>query len=343
MRFDTQSSEARDVRAALAKAGMDWTAGFKPLYLEDTDSLGGIREATGIRALVRSDNGRPVGYHGGSYTPVQNDAAFTGPVQPLLDSGDLRIVEASAWEGGSKVALSAYVNGSEREVTKRVVGDIVRLELSFTNSHDGTSKVGGKYGARRLVCLNGATALAASAMLSGRHVKGVHAKIREWQLEIAAQMGIFEDTVKLFQRFAGRKLGDRALKAYVREVLSPGSSVDDTIVVRGVDRIVELAHEAPGADPGSLWGGVNAVTYWATHERGRSDETRAVANLFGDGAKLIERANQVAFELVDDLPALELARESYRNHATASAEFGALLGRPARISSEPTVIDSPAE
>jgi hypothetical protein len=56
--------------------------------------------------------------------------------------------------------------------------------------------------------------------------------------------------------------------------------------------------------------------------------------MFGPGQQLIERAFDVAFRSAEHLPMLELARESYANHATAAAELGALLGRPARIASE---------
>lgn len=332
MRFAIDSNEARDVSAALTAARMNWTVGFKPLLVETADGFG-TAEVASHRALVRSDNSAVVGVHGRAYTPVQNDAAFRGSLQPLLDSGLLRIVSADSWAGGSKVAITARVAGSERAITRKV-GDVIGLDLTFSNSHDGSSEVSAKYGAVRLVCLNGMTAMAVSSMLRGRHTKGVHAKIEAWRLEIAEQLGLHDRTAEIFQAMAARRLSDRALTAYVRETLSEGAGADSTIVVRGVERIIELAHEAPGADPGSLWGGLNAVTYWATHERGRSDDSRAVRNLFGDGAALVARATAVATELVEHLPMLQLGRESFANHATAASEFGALLGRPARIPSE---------
>jgi hypothetical protein len=134
-----------------------------------------------------------------------------------------------------------------------------------------------------------------------------------------------------FQRLLGKKLNDRALTSYVREVLSPGAGANDETIVRGVDRIVQLAHEAPGAQPGTMWGGLNAVTYWATHERGRSENTRMDALLFGNGGQLIERATAVAFELAPHLPSAEMGRAASNAHATASMEFGSLLGRRSAV------------
>jgi Domain of unknown function (DUF932) len=341
MRFAKDSVEATDVRAALAKASMLWTPQFKPLLVETNDGFG-TTEVQSHRALVRSDNGRVVGIHGGAYTPVSTIDAFSGPLGALVESGAARIVEASEWQGGSKVSVTAEITGTERPITRKV-GDVLSLRITFTNSHDGTSKTLGRYGALRLVCLNGAAAFENSAAFSARHTKGVHVKLEAWQVEIAQQVESYDKRVEAFRAMARRRLNDRALRSFIRETLSEGAGSDESITVRGVDRIIQLAHEAPGADPGSLWGGLNAVTYWATHERGNSDDSRAVANIFGNGMQLVERATALATRAIERLPLLELGRESYANHATASSEFGALLGRPARISHEPTVIDSPAE
>jgi hypothetical protein len=48
--------------------------------------------------------------------------------------------------------------------------------------------------------------------------------------------------------------------------------------------------------------------------------------MFGTGGALIDRANEVAFKYAEKLPMNELARECYSNHATAKADFAALLG-----------------
>jgi hypothetical protein len=139
-----------------------------------------------------------------------------------------------------------------------------------------------------------------------------------------------------FRAFTRRKLDDKALVRYVRETLQEGAGSNPDVVVRGVDRIVELAHKAPGATPGNLWGGLNAVTYWASHERGRSEDARQNALLFGNGSQLIQRAAEVAAVFADELPLniVQQSRVAASNTATAGALFGDLLGKPARISSE---------
>lgn len=328
--FAPDSIEARDVNAAIAAGGFAFDPIWKPLFLENEQSLGGIEAIGSHRALVRSDNGGLLGIHGGQYTPLADRVGFAG-VQPLLDSGEARIVRALAPDGGRKTIIEAEIGESRIPVK---VGDFVRLLVRFTNSHDGTSPATWSYVAERLACLNGMTAPVRMVGKRARHTAGIHRALDAWRAEFAAQRAALADTAETFQGLARRRLNDRALTAYVRETLSPGAGADESIAVRGVDRIVELAHEAPGADPGTLWGGLNAITYWATHERGRADDARIVSNVFGNGGALIERATQVAVALADRLPMIELGRASYDNHATAQAEFGALLGRPARIPSE---------
>ena len=60
---------------------------------------------------------------------------------------------------------------------------------------------------------------------------------------------------------------------------------------RALDTCLDLfmREESPAAR-GSLWAAVNAVTKYATHERGRTDESRASALLGGEGHAIIERA-----------------------------------------------------
>lgn len=171
-------------------------------------------------------------------------------------------------------------------------------------------------------------AAARSMVFKARHTKGVHDALAAARVEFHAQRAALKADAEKLYELTRRRLGDKNLVRYVREVLAEGAGNDPNIEVRGVDRIVELAHTAPGAAPGTLWGGLNAVTYWASHERGRSDDARTTALMFGQGGALIERATAVAYAYAEKLPLAELGRACVENHATAKAEFDSLLGRP---------------
>ncbi len=325
--FQPGSEESTNVHAALAAGNALWHAVWRPLYVENPAALGGVEPVEGSRCLVRSDSGAPLGIHGGSYTELQQTRCFAG-VQDVIDSGDCRIIRCNTYQGGKKVAIECELNAATGDIK---VGSPVRTKLVFSNSHDGTSNAAASVVLEVLACLNGMTRVERLAGMKFRHTAGIHAKLEQWQLAFAAQRETTAQTVARFRALTSRKLNDRALTAYVREVLSEGAGADDTIAVKGVDRIVQLAHEAPGADPGTMWGGLQAVTYWATHERGRSEDGRAVANLFGTGGALIQRASEVAFELAERLPSNEMGRAASNAHATASLEFGSLLGRRSTV------------
>lgn len=328
--FAPGSEESRSVRAAIERSPLNFTVATRPVFIEDPESLGGIRQLENHRSVYRTDTGHNFGVLGNSYTVVQQLEGLNW-VQPLIDAGEATIVRAGYGDGGAKVFVTAEIAGSRVEVAK---GDTIRLLATFANSHDGSMCASARISAERLVCNNGMAMIAALKSVRARHTKGVMLQLGRAQVELEKARDELRGLATRSEPLTRRRLSRNNLVRYVRETLSPGAGNDESIVVRNVDRIVELATEAPGAQPGTLWGGVNAVTYWATHERGRSENARATQNMFGPGQQLIERAFDVAFRSAEHLPMLELARESYANHATAAAELGALLGRPARIASE---------
>lgn len=320
--FTPASPESRDVGLAVRAAGLDWQAQLKPLFIENSDALGGIEQVDSHRAVVRSDNGRRLGVVGTQYTPAQWQDSLAW-IQPIIDSGEARIISAGMLGGGSKIYVQAQLLGSETDITP---GDSIFSSINFANAHDGSLEAGAGYNSTRVVCQNTMMMMAKSLAFRARHTKGVRDAIAAGALEFQAQRAATREQAERFRFMAKRRLSDKNLVRYVREVLSPGAGNDESIAVRGVDRIVELAHDAPGATPGTMWGGLNAVTYFATHERGRSEESRAHSLMFGDGGKLIERAVEVAVHYADKLPSNEQGRAAYQNHASAKAEFESLLG-----------------
>lgn len=331
-RFAPGSHESTDVAAALAKADLGWSVAMKPVFIENADALGGIEPVDGARAVTRSDTGAVLGVVGDAYTPVDTSAAL-GWIQPIVDAGEARIISAGYVQGGRRVYVQAQLTGSEADVTP---GDTIFASVNFSTGHDGSLTVGAGYSSTRVICQNTMAMMIRSLAFKFRHTSGVHDALEAARLEFLAQRQNTKEMAERFRAFTRRKLDDKKLVSFIRETLQEGAGANPDVVVRGVDRIVELAHEAPGATPGTLWGGLNAVTYWASHERGRSDDARANALLFGNGGQLIQRASEVATAWATDLP-LDIAQQSRvasQNTATAGALFGDLLGKRARIASE---------
>ncbi len=318
--FAPGSDASRSVQAALAAAHLDWEA--RKVALLDSET--GLPSETHV-VVKRSDSGAHLGVVGVDYTPVQQ-AELAPWVQPVLDAGHARIVSAGHVGGGRQVFLQAQLTDASVDVG----GDQVFRSIFFGNSHNGSSSTSAGYTSIVVVCQNTMAAAARSVAFKARHTSGVHAAVAAAALEFQAQRALLQDQGALFRHLLTKKLSDTNLVRYVREVLHEGAGNDATIPVRGVDRVVALAHEGAGAAAraGTLWGGLNAVTNWASHERGRSEDARQTALLFGQGGQLLERALDVAVAYAEKLPSNEAGRQASQNHATAKAELDVLLGRP---------------
>ncbi len=335
--FTSDSTEARDVRAALRAAKIDFTPVLKPVFLENADALGGIEAVEGRFAVTHPTTGRAFEIVGSGYEPCGAIEALNW-VQPFVDAGEAEIISAGSTGGGARVYVQARLSGSEVDVTPN---DTIFASVNFATSHDGTLPACAGHSSVRVVCQNTMAMMARSLLFRATHRKNMRDLLEKGALEFRAQRELTRKQGETFRAFAKRKLDDKQLVRFVRETLAPGAGDNADQVVRHVDAIVKAAHEAPGATPGTLWGGLNALTYWATHERGNSDGARVNANMFGQGTALIGRAIEVATVFAEHLPMNELARESYANHATAAAEFGALLGKGrARISESPSLFDA---
>ncbi len=309
------------VADAIAQASLAWTADKAQLFL-----AGGVPVESHV-AITRSDTRAQLAVVGADYTVVQQADGFKG-IQPLIDAGEARIVSAGYVGNGRKVFIQAELRDGTADVAP---GDSVSRYVVFTNSHDGSTAAGYGYSTVRIVCQN--TLAMAHRQLGAkfRHTSGVHLALAAAQVEFAAQRKVLAGETDTFKRLLGRKLSDRNLVRYVRETLAEGAGNDETIVVRNVERIVELAHTGEGARPGTLWGGFNAITNYATHERGRSADARANANMFGAGPQLMTRALDVAVAYAEKLPAADYGYYAAQSTATATAEFGQLLGKPSAV------------
>lgn len=328
--FEPGSDASRSLDAAVEASGLSYPVRSKPVFVEDETSLGGIQHVPAHQAIYRPDTGHIFGIQGADYTIAPATAGFSA-LQPLLDSGEISLISGGHTDHGARIFLTAELSRARADVG---LGDTVRLLLTFLNSYDGSTTARVALNAQRVVCLNGCTRMFALQGLNVRHTRNVVARLESVTLQLEQAREGLQRLAETGRALRRKRLSDRDLTRLIRETLSEGAGDDPSIRVKHVERIEELAHTAPGADPGTLWGGLNALTYWASHERGRNDNSRTNANLFGNGAALMDRAFETAVRFAADLPSNEAGYQATQNFATAGAEFGALLGRPARISSE---------
>ena len=68
--------------------------------------------------------------------------------------------------------------------------------------------------------------------------------------------------------------------------------------VRNIGQVMDGYYNAPGAEPGSVWGWVNGMTYYLTHAFGRDNENRQVNWIGGRGKKVESETIDLAKEIV---------------------------------------------
>lgn len=338
----TVLSGAPSIAEALKLAGLDWRVIAEPGFAyEGTDANGqAVYSKIPDCQVIRRESDRKVYAHmGKSYHPLQNVDALAR-FQPLLDKGLATIEAAGALDEGRKVWVLAKMAQGEGEV---MPGDAINRYALLAHSHDGSLRI--TFGSTdvRVVCWNTlSAALSGDGLIFRKHTKNAIVDIDK-AVEVFAKFGAdFKDQLTKYRFLASRKCDDTNLVRYAREVLKPGSADTDE-TVRNLDDVTANFENGTGSDlPGSrgtMWGAFNALTEYQTHQAGRSQDTRVQSGWFTDGARRTARALDLAVQFANDAPeATALARECYQNHATASADFGALLGKPVRAT-----FDSAAE
>lgn len=285
---------APSVDEAIRCAGLDWRVKLSPIY------LGNGAVVDGHRAVIRDSDDAQFGVVGSDYTPVQNSEAFDW-IRPIIDSGDATIEAAGALRGGRRVWILARVKDATVDVVK---GDPIVSYVLFAHGHDGSLAVRAGFTTTRVVCQNTLSAAVndGKQLLKFKHTAGVHDALARARDAFDMQRARLRSDAEVYRMLASKRLSDANLVRYIRETLSEGAGNDNSVKVRNVDDIVRLAHEGRGAAPGTLWGGFNAITEFATHERGRSADSRVNANWFGAGGQLIQRALDTAVAYSAKLP-----------------------------------------
>ena len=330
----TVLQNAPSIAEALTASGLNWKAELRDMYM-----LGSGR-VNGHKCVVRDTDGMQLGVVGSQFVPLQNTEAFDW-FAPVIDSGEATIEAAGSLRDGKRVWILAAVKGATAEVTP---GDNVKSYILLAHGHDGTLAIRAGFTTVRVVCMNTlgmALNQDAKKLFKIRHTSGAKVNLEAARKAFDMQRGELKLQADTFTKLARKTCSKSNLIRYVREVLQPGAGDDPKAVVRHVDSVVELATKGRGAElsRGTIWGAYNAVTEHITHERGRSAEARVDSQWFGAGAQMATRALEVAVAFAEHAPTMvSLSRKAVDNHATAKADFSALLTRPARISPDATPV-----
>lgn len=290
---------------ACQEAGLDWEVELVPLILglpekASAEIMGRVAEMA--KASVRVSDGKILGVVGPDYTVLQNRDAFEW-FAPIVESGAATFEAAGSLREGSRVWALAKVAGLTADVRP---GDSVERYVLLSHAHDGTMSIRVGFTDVRVVCMNTLRAAHesdASKLIRIRHTaqaKDNLEAVRE-VMDIAASE--FHATLLEYHKLQQREgISPADVMKYVMKVLDTPKDADGKVSKRVMDRIegiVKLAWEGIGNTGTSMWDAFNAVTQWATWERGRNQENRVNAAWFGEGREITDRALKYGLAMCD--------------------------------------------
>ena len=174
--------------------------------------------------------------------------------------------------------------------------------LMLATSYDGSMATIAKFTSVRVVCNN--TLQASLRNAAGKNQLAIsHQTVFDAQ-SVRQELGIALDSWDEFKikanRMAKTKVTSEVVDTWLQELLEPyAESPEKVKQSKGYMAILNLFHDGQlgvGQDAikGTVWGLLQAVTQYVDHEKGRTPDGRIDAAWFGSGARLKERAFELA-------------------------------------------------
>ncbi len=278
-------------------AGLTWSAVTKPVGVPAF----GIEEVPGYYAVVRDDTKHVLGVLSERYSPVQPSEI----VDFLARSRDEVGLKLEVLGALNKGAIIWGLLKAPRPSTIYDKKDPVERYYLISTSFDGSLPTTARETAVRVVCQNTLTvALGSSKLLvEKRHVGQV-----DWQraFEILKSTVEEQDAWNSFnaaiQKMMQKKIDDSAREKFFAKALNIDLSQKiSTRTKNTLEQLNDHAANSPGADAATakntVWGALNAVTYYVDHARGRNNNNRLYGQFWGAGGKIKSRAYEMAIKL----------------------------------------------
>lgn len=267
----------------LTAAELDWTVSLRELQTTD-----GIK-VDGSYALVRDKDNRVFDVVGNRWNPVQNADAFQF-FNKICEAGGATMETAGSLFGGRMVWGLARLG----QDFKLPGNDVVRGYLLFASPHQHGKATLARVTNIRVVCANTmAIALSGQAQWERRfsHVKEFDPALAAETVGIAkAQVGEFEKNVRMLKKLKiTTDAAIRILAPVYQPVEKTEVPVDELLQDYGklnptMKALLECNTSAPGADPTTGWGLLNAVTFYHDHAQRRDQDNRLSSAWFGKSA-----------------------------------------------------------
>lgn len=256
----------------LKQAGLDWKVTREPMKLHDGSAV------PDFAALQRSSDKKILDVVGSRYQPAQNKQVF-GFFKEFVEQGKATMETAGSLAGGRYVWGLANLKQS----FKLSSSDIINGYLLAAIPHQQGKSLILKFTNVRVVCQN---TIALALKEKGTEFRMNHRnqfdkEMMEHAKEVLGiareQMGEFEANAKKLVKL---KLSEKDAIKILADLYQPTAEIKVLVDDFGEEAnkkmtmLLDIYHKAPGATPGSGWGVLNAVTYYADHMASRTPDKR---------------------------------------------------------------------
>lgn len=268
---------------------------------EFRNAVGDLKGMDRFFANVRSDNGDVLGIVGKKFNICQN--SVMKKLQPLVDSGQLKLKTAGALGFGERVFLCGEIVGQQMEISPEYK---VKANVLFSNSHDGSAAVRAGFTPIVPICAN-TLAMAHNSQHSqlvrifhGSEVNKNVDSIFEI-IDLASQS--FKATFEQYQKLLDSKVNQSDIEKYVTKTMEWEKEPKEDWSTRRsnqFDKIMDLVKNAPGASSfqGTVFSVYNGLNTYLNNESGHNPSTRANSIWFGKNRTTDNKALENALKLV---------------------------------------------
>lgn len=281
----------------IAKANLGWEVEQVDCFM----NWNGKKESVSRKALVRNDSGKVLTITSPKWRPVLN-RDVVGFFHRVVKQSGAELVSIGETRGGKGIWAQCDIKtGFELKGGDKVQGNVI-----FCTWHEVGKATIAATSANRLWCEN---QLAMALRKSNSKYKQSHIRDFNFDMAMEAIMNAKDEIVdfsrqaekltkiKMSEEEAHKFLAKHFIGDEVSEEQLDALIKDEEQQPLALRQVLHSYVKAPGANPGTGWGVLNAVTHWADHVAGTKPSTRFDRAMFGDNAKLKNEVMNALLEL----------------------------------------------
>jgi len=216
------------------------------------------------RAIVRTDTNQVLGVHGKKYKPITNMTVVNAMVDAVHESGISRDYDLTidTLDGGAKMRGRFLFNDL---VIEPDVGDVIKHEILFYNSYDGSWAFQQTSRGHRLWCKNGCTNAMTVSNTWAKHTTNVN--VKGSTAKIVAGLETFMQDKDVYQSWMTTSVDDETAFMFFKMKLCRYPTQDASIKIneRRYEQLCRQWHKEKTQLGSNKWALYNACTHWATH------------------------------------------------------------------------------